>query len=352
VQLSDQHSNRVDIYLRLYWLLTCTPGLDDAAVPADWLARGLHATSTAGPLRELYREEVEADPREAFSERFSSLLDARGTPGVVADLLEWRFRAATRLGSWDAIAEDVRRLGEWFCRRDEKIWLRVVFALADEVAWAKGSTAAALLTFCREEVKRLEHLFHEYSRGFDRFDWLESAAPGYRDLLRQSGAREVLRASHIPYDLLELIRLAWTRPFGEVQPVLQSVLGGIVREPRLWLAYLDQVQGASPGALALFGNMLDQFESNLGRAAPKADPATADRLVREFVSWSASHGYPSYRPALLEMCIREALTHAQIVEVAADLPGNWAEPGARFAREIGNDWPVCYACRAWHLFWS
>ena len=48
------------LYLRLYWLLTVNPRLDERSVPADWLVRGMHATGLAGPLRELYREEVKA----------------------------------------------------------------------------------------------------------------------------------------------------------------------------------------------------------------------------------------------------------------------------------------------------
>ncbi len=75
-QLVHQHPGRVEVYLRLYWLLTLAPDLDTRREPVDWLVAGLSATRLAGALWELYREELADNPVEALGERFDSLLAA------------------------------------------------------------------------------------------------------------------------------------------------------------------------------------------------------------------------------------------------------------------------------------
>jgi len=108
VQLHPQYAGRTEVYLRLYWLLTLSPELDELRKPADWLVQGLLATGLAGSLRELYQEEVADNPDEALGVRYRRLLNAPVTAGQLADLIEWRFQAAVRLRRWDVVAADVR----------------------------------------------------------------------------------------------------------------------------------------------------------------------------------------------------------------------------------------------------
>jgi hypothetical protein len=345
VQLSHQHAGKVDIYQRLWWLLISTPSLQVAEMPADWLVRGLRATGLAGPLRELYREAVERDPAEAFSARFASVLEIPMPPGLLAELLEWRIRAASELGKWDDIAEDVRRFSTRLHREDEKIWLRILFALADHVAWASGDIADKLWQSCAEEIKNHEHLAVEFSRMFDRFDWLKGAAPGFRQLLNGDG---------VPEELLEIIRLAWSSPYTDLFPQMKSILGEVAGDPQRWLIYFDNIQAKSPGALALFGRMLNSFESQLPRAHPmEADPEIATSLVLGFLGQSVSASRLVWsRARFLELCLLEAVMIEQMAEAAARLPMEWAEAGAQFSRAIASDWPLRYVTRAWHLFWA
>jgi hypothetical protein len=344
VQLSHQQAGKVDIYQRLWWLLACTPALGGKDEPADWLVRGLLATGLAGPLRELYRGVVDDDPREAFRDRFSTLLAAPAPPAARAELFEWRIRAAARLDNWKVIADDVQRLGESFRRDDEKVWLRLQFVLADALAWDGGTRAAELLKDCRAEIKRLEFLAAEFSGWYDRFDVLMSGAPGYRELLR---------GDNVPPRLLEIIRLSRTRPPAELYARLKSILGGVARDPQLWLAHFDRVHAKSPGALELLGQLLDQYEGDLESPPPlTAGAESVTELLKDFLSSAGGQHYVNCRRALLELNLREALTPDQIVDVASNLAGAWAAPGNTFAHMVAADWPLRYATKAWHLFWA
>jgi hypothetical protein len=344
VELSHQQTGKVELYQRLYWLLACTPGQAGKDVPADWLVRGLLATGLAGPLRELYWQLIEDNPVEAYSDRFNSLLAAPGPPAALAEVFEWRIRSAARLDNWKAIADDVQRLGEKFRREDEKVWLRLLFVLADGLAWDGGATAAELLTDCRAEIKRLEFLASEFSGSYDRFDLLMAVAPGYRELLRDD---------NVPVELLEIIRLGRARPLAELYPRLKSMLGEIARDPKLWLTYFDRVHLKSAGALALLGQLLEQYEADLESPPPlTANAETVTELVQEFLSRSGGQHYVSRRPSLLELYLREALMPDQVVDVASNLAGAWAAPGNAFARMVAADWPLRYVTKAWHLFWT
>ena len=343
--LSHTNGGEIDIYQRLWWLLTCDPTLGRGDVPADWLVRGLRATGFAGPLRELYRDEIDGNPQEAFGERFSSLLAATNDVRLLAEFLEWRIQAATKTGDWAIIDSDLDRLGHRLKDEDERIWLRIVFAVADGVAWVAGGKATDLLRMCTGQIKRYEYLAKEFARSYDRFDWLLSFADGYRKLL---GRDDISR------DLLKVIRLGWNAPFAEIHPLLESIFDKIVRDPQRWVNYFDLVQVTAPAAIALFGQALDQYAADVSAAEPAApDPDTALRLVRNYLPQSLPGGTLQWRrDRLLDLSLREALTIEQIAEVAAGLTGDWATTGNQFASEVLKDWPLRYVNRAWQLFWN
>jgi hypothetical protein len=133
VQQTQQHVGRDELYLQLYWLLTLYPDLDIRRTPADWLVRGLLARGQAGPVQELYHREVLNNPAETLTERYGRLLDAPHTPQLQADLSEWRLQAAARLERWDVIEADL--VHGRVIPDDEQLWLRLIFSLADRVAW-------------------------------------------------------------------------------------------------------------------------------------------------------------------------------------------------------------------------
>src|SRR5262249_25363412 len=60
--------NEASLYARLYWLLRLAPECDSDRTPAEWLVEGLsRMADTPGPLVELYRRVLDADPQEALS---------------------------------------------------------------------------------------------------------------------------------------------------------------------------------------------------------------------------------------------------------------------------------------------
>jgi hypothetical protein len=343
VQLSYQHEGKTDLYLRLYWLLTLAPEVGGRDVPADWLARGLLATGLAGPLRELYRQEVEAAPAEAFTDRFASLLAAPAAPGLLVDLAEWRFKAALRLGKWDGLDDDqLRRLGERLRSEDDRLWLRLLFALADELAWVREGPAGVAMRNCREEIQSYEHLATSGGAEFDRFDWLWAAATGWHDLRRSRA---------VPAELLELLRLSWSRPFAEAQPLLEEVLAKIDRNPRQWLVYFDNVQSRGAGTLALFGQLLDQREADGVKGGDLLSAGSLlSRFVMAFLGGAGAAGYSNCRGKFLDWCLREYIDPEVAAGAARSLDGDWAAAGAEFGKAVSADWPLRYVCKACQLF--
>ena len=109
--LNREHPGRTEVLVRLYWLLELYGELDTQRSPRDWLVEALRASGLMGPARELYRREIDADPGEGVSERCAQLLESRTCSArQLADLALWRLQAASRLGRWHIIEEDLERL--------------------------------------------------------------------------------------------------------------------------------------------------------------------------------------------------------------------------------------------------
>lgn len=343
MQLTQQYAGRVELYQRLYWLLTLWPELDTRRVPADWLVQGLLATGLAGPLRELYRQRVADDPAEALSERYERLLDAAAT-ALLTDLIEWRFQAAVRLGRWSVIETDLANLRPRFGFSDEQLWLRLLFTLADNLAWVGDQEAVRLLAACGEEITRHEHLASNISHSFDRFDLLKDASSGWLKLYCRN---------FFPDSLLELIGPSWSRPFAEVRGPLMEVLESLAGNRRGWLAHFDEMRESAPATLALFGALLDRFEEDREamRTEPR-DPERLNRLVYALLPHLNVGGYHEERSRLLMFCVREDIAPEEIAEVANGFSGGWEELGAAWSHLLMNDWPLRYVCRANRLFWA
>lgn len=333
MQWTRQYAGRVELYQRLYWLLTLWPEVDARRVPVDWLVQGLLATGLAGPLRELYREEVADNPAEALTERYEQLLEAPVPTALLADLIEWRFQAAARLQRWDIPNADLKKLRPRFGIGEEQLWLRLVFALADAAAWAGNEDGARLLGMCSEEIARHEHLARGMSHLFDRFDLLAEAAVGWL---------KACSRSRVPAPFLQLLAYSWSRPFGEVREPLLEILSWMAETPGIWLSHLDEMHKIAPATLALFGELLDRFEET---QSAEADPS--DREARNALAWSFllrlnADDYKGERSQLLMFCLREHLAPEELAEAAS---GDWE-------RALLGDWPLRYVCRANRLFWA
>jgi hypothetical protein len=344
LDLDGQQPGQVPLYLCLYWLLRVAPDLDGRRSPCDWLVQGLLAGGLTGPLRELYRREVEEDPAEALGERYARLLGSDVLPGPLADLLEERWRAAGRLGRWGLLADEVEAFRPRLQPADEEVWLRLLFALADELLWQEADGAAIVLGTCTREIRQHEYLGQRLAAEFDQFEFSASVARGWRTL-RQGW--------EVPPDLLDLIAWSWRRPFPEVRPRLQALLGKLSRDPQRWLRFFDLVQQCSPPVLSQFGRLLDQFEEAVGRVpAGPHGPERTGELARDFLDALGCASYPNYRAAFLDFCLREAVAPERVAECVPWRQAHWPSKGVSLSRAIANDWPLRCVCRAYRLFWA
>lgn len=110
LSLRETHRGDEDLCARLYWLLKLGPDLDPRREPVEWLVEGLLGNNLSGPLKELYRRELERNPAHIASAHADAILKADAPFAALADLAEWRFRAAGRLNRWDVIESDLAYL--------------------------------------------------------------------------------------------------------------------------------------------------------------------------------------------------------------------------------------------------
>lgn len=343
-QLVQQQAGRAELYTRLYWLRKLFPEVDARREPADWLVQGLLATGQAGPLRELYREEVADDPDEALSERFERLLDAPLSAGPLADLLEWRIQAAVRRQRWDILEANLERFRARFALDEEQLWLRLLFTLADGVAWARDAAGVRLLEVCRQEIRHHEQFASTMPHSFDRFDLLLEASAGWSMLHDHN---------HVPVSMLHLLAASWSRPFAEVRGPLMEVLESMARTPQRWLDRLDEMRHRAPATLALFGELLDRFEEVREDVSPEpCEPEVARDLTLAFLPQLQAANYEAERIRLLLFCIREGISPEEMAEVASGFTGGWQELGTFWTRTLLADWSLRHLYRAYRLFWA
>jgi hypothetical protein len=341
LELHDRHPERTDVCLRLYCLLSVAPGLDTRRPACVFLAQGLRQAGGSGPCHELYRREIETDPAEALTERFAGLLEAVTQPGLLATFVRWRWEAAGRQKRFDVIADDLPRLRTRLAVEQEEVWLRLLAAAADQLAWAPAAPAdAAGLAECLHEAGEHEHLHLRCPDIFDRLENLERIATGWQSL-RKSGA--------MPAALLELLARFWTRPFAEVRRSVAALLAAVAAAPAVWLGHLDRLKAVSPPLLSLFGQVLATYEETREPDADRRNPEELAVLARHFLEEYGGLRYQALRPRLLTFCLREFLEPDVLARVALArtvvLPPGWLN-------ELVNDWPLRHVYRACALLWS
>ena len=202
VEMEARFSGRRDLCLRLYWLLVAWPELDSGRKACDWLARGLRLGGLSGPLAELYRRELEANPEEALSERCAELLDSDAGSAPLADLAEARWRAAGRLDAFELIAEDLELLRARMLPAAEDIWGRLILAAINEMCWSPSPEMQKLASDFWLELDELPHVHTQLRDSLDRTETIRMVAAGWCLLHRSCG---------VPDELPQLIRLSMFR---------------------------------------------------------------------------------------------------------------------------------------------
>jgi hypothetical protein len=343
--LFRRRPDQPDLPLRLYWLLALDQELDPGRDPCTWLADALRLGGLAGPAAELFRRELDERPAEALAAG-EAVADVEAPTDRLAGYLAARGGAAAQLRRWDVLRADLERARGRVRPTDEVSWLRLVLAAVDHLVWAAGDPAGgsadadALLSECRREVAALGHLAVQHAEAFDRLEFLTAATTGW------AGLRD---GRTLPADLLDLLPLAWVRPFPEVRPLVADVLGQVAAAPAAWLKHLDALAEFSPAALAMFAGLLGQYQDRLPEPPPiPHPPADLARLVAEFIRDNRPWEYPMLRPRLLAFCLREAVG-AELVAVVAPTASARAE---ELQRAIMADWPLRHVCWACRLFWA
>jgi hypothetical protein len=341
VELHDRQPHAVAPYAPLYWLLTLHPEFDPARVRCDWLVAGLRNSGLTGPLWELYHRELAADPSEALSARCSSLLDCAVRPGLLADVLEWRWWAAGPASRWQVIAADLDRLRDRIVRDDEEAWIRLLLAALDHLVWDEGPAVDLVARF-RREIDRHGHLQIRLADSLDRLEFLLEVAAGWRSLQR----------ARLPWpEFLQLIPLSWVGRFDAVRPLLMEVVRQATKRPRQTLDAFDRVQRQAPAVLAHFGSQLDLLQASVAPAERRLE-TFAETLTVEFLDGNDCSRYAKFRLQLLDFCLREEVTPEEVAAIAGRRPAYWVAPGTPLAQAINADWPLRHVYRAHWLFWA
>lgn len=343
-KLHAQEPHDPQACVRLYWLLLLSPGLDDKRSPCDWLAAGLKRNGLSGPLRELYRRELVANPVEAKSQRCRELLDAGPSTYALSELVEWRWNAVTQFtDAVDIIRDDLARLRAKILPHDDEMWARLVFVAVDRLAFLDVPTAADLRARCQRDLQGLAHLQLRLSAAFDRYELLDEIANRRRTLLKETSGHE---------EFLEIVRLSWATAIDEFEPRLMSYLAKIAATPGAELKKFDSIRELGSPLLFQFRNALNLLEQNRKPAADVRTPAQINDLILTFVRETPGTKYAEWRPQLLDFCLREVVMPAQVASALAGNQDFTLSPEQSLAQAASADLPLICVCHACRLFWA
>jgi hypothetical protein len=341
-RLESRHPGNGDLCARLYWLLTLDPSLDPLRSRFDWLAQGLRASELAGPLGELYRRELAANPAEALHERYARLLHVPSPAGRVVDFVDWRWQAAAKLGkATDVVGDDLEDLRGRFPLQDEESWARLLLLAVQRLAW--DDSAAAQRDECKRELNQSVHLHRHLGPELDWLDHLEELSADWQALRGKPD---------VPAGLLELVPRSWDRPLDEFRPALQQFLGEVAAAPRRYLAAFDRVWRRGPAVLTEFGRLLILYQSELDLPPERRSAISLTELLLECVDLADWQDYISFRRALLDFCVREELSPEWAGQALAERTTYWLPDRRHLSQAILDDWPLRYVCLAQRLFWA
>jgi hypothetical protein len=359
VQLHETHAGQVDICLRLYWLLSISPHLDDGRSPLDWLATGLKESNLAGPLRELYRREIIAEPEEALGRRFTELLQHHARPGTLADMLQWRWQAARKhvpgldWAAQDIIVQDLELFwprmstSSGLSIQEEESWVRLLLLAVDYLAWSHDAPHRETLERCLKEIHSLDHLHTRLSGSLDRLDLLLDLSTTWRRLTEDRSERP-----NVLEIILDLTPSIWNGDLPELRSLLLDCLEQIARNPLQALQSLDFLRQNCSGALSQFGQLLSSFEQSI---EPPADPRSPEQilsLVERFLDMVNWRNYTTSRGEFLTFLLREAISPEQMAESLDSRADLWINQDATLARVIQEDWPLRYVYRSCRAYWT
>jgi len=245
-RLADTDATRLDLPLRLYWLLSLDPDLDSWRTRLDWLLEALKRSRLGGAAAELYRRELAIDPEAALYGHFQSLLDLEAGANEKLAVARLRFAAAGRSQSWNVLVADVKALARSLPLVNEQAWLSYLVAMVDWCAWTRPMPLYGILS---EEVKKLTHLQLPLAYFFDRMEEAERVTEGWINAATQA----------LPEPWMRLVPMAWALGGGlSLDDVKAATVEAHLDPVRARLRFERVEQEVGPHVVAVLMRALDQ----------------------------------------------------------------------------------------------
>lgn len=331
-QLVERQPHSTDLYARLYWILSLQPQLDADRTPCDWLARGLRHCDWPGTLHALYWGEIDRDPVEAISNRYTELLLSMEQVDRLVDMAQRRWRAAA-LTKWSLIGADLESLRPRLERESASTWLQLLLMAVDELAWIDELDATQTFDKYAGEINRLGAVRVTDFDKLARFDILRELAAGFR---RAAGNPLV------PQALLTLSALSWTHPHWEIRPEIVAWLEEVFAKPQFVLDNFDRL--AEGGAMLLA--QLQGFLAPLDQSQDLWTTALRAGHIVDFIDRAEWSNYRKFRPALWSFCRRDFISPEQVAMATFQHSRFQLNTGTHLAEAIESDWPLRCACQA------
>jgi hypothetical protein len=153
--------------------------------------------------------------------------------------------------------------------------------------------------------------------------------------------------------LRELLTLPVDAPSDEVLPMIQAYVNAIPRSPARVLTMLDQFRSQ---ASAVFGHMERLFERMFTEQIQAPQRRSSEALavvVLPYLNRNSWWAYASFRPRMLDFCLREAIAPRELVQAVLGRREFAISRSKHLAQEIAADRPLDTAYRACALktFW-
>ncbi|OWK47293.1 J domain-containing protein [Fimbriiglobus ruber] len=245
VDQSRYEPDRVDVLLRLYWLLTLNPDLDPVRTRHHWLAAALVLSNLRGPAVELYRRELEADPLDALKEPYDRLLTNSAAVADLTAVVRFRSAAAGRANLGGVIVADLTAIKTRVRDYSDTEWLGLIVTAA---VWSILSHNNLLKEFWQTELADLKDLELSHGSQFDRLDDASAFAVS------------VMKIPSIPPELHAVVRTYWVEQGVPRPQELGRAVEMIGAAPYEWLFQFDHIYRESgPIFLALFGRAVERY---------------------------------------------------------------------------------------------
>ncbi len=301
-------SERVDLPLRLYWLLTLEPDLDDSRTRHHWLALALKQSQLGGAALELYRRELEADAPAALNEPYEDLIAGRGES--VLTFTRLRINAAGKAGRFSFIEHDLKQAKRCLGIDGDLDWLGLITCAHD---WAAWDQPAPLMVYLAAELHQLRHLELNNSYFFDRIEEGD----------RWSQEQLAIKRSGLPEGFVQLVANTWANYSAVTRGEMLAATEPMLTVPSRYLARLDDLIQARGNGFAVLATMaLERLQRPLEPDYP-ADLLRA--LARRGVLRWKEYDFKQ-RQELLKVLLAEGVHPQEFSDACA------ADPEARYRR--------------------